>query len=158
MIEYVINICKFWLGLNPAIWTQGTSIIIYFILARLLGAEAIGLISFVYALLAITELLITRGLSEAIVQGEDLRPEQVNSLFLHCILWAIGTFFCLQVLAYFYQFFDKGVSLILASMSFLLFLRPIVVLQTAFAREENLNLKKLQKLQLSLLWFQTVLL
>lgn len=115
---------------------KGTTVIIYFILARLLGAEAIGLISFAYALLAITELVITKGLPEAIVQGEELEQDQVNSLFLYCIFWATGTFFCFQVLAYFYQFFDRSVSVILASMSFLLFLRPIVVLQTAFARRK----------------------
>ena len=100
---------------------KGTSVIIYFILARLLGAEAIGLISFAYALLAITELVITKGLPEAIIQGEELEESQTNSLFLNCIFWAIGAFSAYKFWLIFINFLTKSLSVIWPVCHFALF-------------------------------------
>ena len=115
---------------------KGASIIVYFILARLLGAEAIGVISFSYAILAISEIFITRGLPESIIQGDSLDLGQINALFINCFLWALGIFITIQIGVFFYAPQNNTISDILMSLSFLLFLRPAVVVHTALARKD----------------------
>lgn len=115
---------------------KGSTIIVYFILARLLGAEAIGLISFAFAILAISEILITRGLPESIIQGDTLNSKQVNALFINCYIWAAGVFFVIQIVASLYAAQDREISEVVRALSLLLFLRPAITIHTALARKE----------------------
>jgi O-antigen/teichoic acid export membrane protein len=67
---------------------QGSSILIFFVLAGLLGSEAIGLLAFVNVLYLLGQLLVNGGYSEAIVQAKEMPAERLEALFRRMCLRA----------------------------------------------------------------------
>ena len=69
-------------------WTeQAVNFLIFVILARLLGAEAFGLLAMATVFVVLSEFLVRETLSEALISLPDLRPDHLNSTF-----WLLAMF------------------------------------------------------------------
>lgn len=60
---------------------QVISLIVFFVLARLLGPESYGLVALASVFLAFVQLFLDQGLSQAIVQRQELEPEHLDTAF-----------------------------------------------------------------------------
>jgi PST family polysaccharide transporter len=60
---------------------QAISLLVFLLLARLLGPEAFGLIALANIFIHFTQIFLDQGLSEAIIQRKDLEPEHLDSAF-----------------------------------------------------------------------------
>lgn len=60
---------------------QAISFSVFFILARLLGPKAFGLVALASIFLAFIQIFLDQGLSQAIVQRQKLEPEHLNAAF-----------------------------------------------------------------------------
>lgn len=58
------------------------SLVIFFILARLLSPMEFGIYAAVWALLLTLEVFTEQGLADAIIQAPEIQPEQLNAVFL----------------------------------------------------------------------------
>ncbi|NJN87778.1 MAG: oligosaccharide flippase family protein, partial [Leptolyngbyaceae cyanobacterium SL_7_1] len=61
--------------------SQVGSLLVFFLLARLLTPEAFGLVALANVFLLFMQLLLEQGFSQAIIQREDLEPEHLNTAF-----------------------------------------------------------------------------
>ncbi|MGG6295108.1 lipopolysaccharide biosynthesis protein [Leptolyngbya sp. AN02str] len=61
--------------------SQAGTLIIFFILARLLTPEAFGLVALANVFLAFMQLFLEQGFGQAIIQRKDLEPEHLNTAF-----------------------------------------------------------------------------
>ncbi len=61
--------------------SQAGTLIIFFILARLLTPEAFGLVALANVFLAFMRLFLEQGFGQAIIQRQDLEPEHLNTAF-----------------------------------------------------------------------------
>ena len=60
---------------------QVISSIVFFVLARLLGPESFGLIALASTSIALFQLFLEQGFSEAIIQRKDIEPEHLDTTF-----------------------------------------------------------------------------
>ncbi|MBF2000863.1 MAG: MOP flippase family protein [Synechococcales cyanobacterium M58_A2018_015] len=68
------------------------TLVVFFILARLLGPEAFGLVALASVFVAFIQIFLDQGLGESIVQRQNLEPEHLDSAF-----WMnVGTGLCLS--------------------------------------------------------------
>lgn len=125
---------------------KGSTTILYFLLAKILGPEYLGIMAYALAILAVAELFIVRGISETIIQANVISEKQVNALFLKVLRWALCGFFGLQILSLTMHFLDTNnqVPIVVSSVAFLLFLRPFVAIQNALARR-NFKFKEIAR-------------
>jgi PST family polysaccharide transporter len=64
------------------IWGQrGVATLVTFLLAALLGPDAFGLVALAMIYVALVQIVLEQGLSAAIIQRRDLRPEHLDSAF-----------------------------------------------------------------------------
>lgn len=61
--------------------SQAGSLIVFFILARLLTPEDFGLVSLANVFLVFMQLLLEQGFAQALIQREDLEPEHLDTAF-----------------------------------------------------------------------------
>ncbi|MBE9041445.1 oligosaccharide flippase family protein, partial [Oscillatoriales cyanobacterium LEGE 11467] len=101
--------------LQAAIWTavqnwggQFGSLLVFFVLARLLGPEDFGLVALANVFLAFVHIFLNQGFPQALVQRENLEPEHIDTAFwtnlvCGCILTIAGIAFAPLVA----QWFDR---------------------------------------------------
>ncbi|TVQ10271.1 MAG: lipopolysaccharide biosynthesis protein [Leptolyngbya sp. DLM2.Bin27] len=75
-------------AIRGAVWSgiqnwgsQMGSLLIFFVLARLLSPEAFGLVALANVFLAFMRLFLEQGFGHAIIQRQDLEPEHLNTAF-----------------------------------------------------------------------------
>lgn len=82
---------------------QAVSAIVFFILARLLGPEAFGLVALASVFIAFVQLFLDQGLSQAIIQREEIEPGHLDTAFWTNVgissLVTIVTIFCADSVA-----------------------------------------------------------
>lgn len=83
--------------LGGVIWTtlqnwgsQFGSLLIFFILARLLGPEDFGLVALANIFLAFTQVFLNQGFPQALIQRESLEPEHINAAFWSNLASGVG--------------------------------------------------------------------
>ena len=64
--------------------------VVFFLLARLLGPEAIGLVALAGVFIAFAQIFVEQGFTEAIVQREELEPEHLDTAFWTNIALGVG--------------------------------------------------------------------
>lgn len=82
-------------------WTeQAVNFLIFVILARLLGAEAFGLLAMAAVFVILSEFLVRESLSEALISLSDITPEHLNAAFWLLVLFGAGVTAVLLVAAW----------------------------------------------------------
>lgn len=76
---------------------QLVSTAIFLLLARLLGAEAFGLVALASVFLAFMQIFLDQGFAQAIIQKEELEPEHLDTAFWTSVL--MGVLFILAIFA-----------------------------------------------------------
>ena len=117
---------------------KGSTILLYFILAKLLGPEYLGIMAFALAILAIAEIFVVRGIAESIIQADSIENDQIGAILTKILIWAFVAFLLLEVACatlYFLNY-NQDLQIVISSVAFVLFLRPLVTLQTALARRK----------------------
>lgn len=118
--------------------TKGITIASMFVLARILGPEIFGVSALAMVLVALIELVVDSGLAQAVVQQRDIREEDLDSLFwftavVSIILSWIG-YLGADALAW--ACGEPEVSLIFATLSPLVIMKGLGVIQQGLARRE----------------------
>ncbi|MDY6936027.1 MAG: lipopolysaccharide biosynthesis protein [Cyanobacteriota bacterium] len=131
--------------LRAAIWTavqnwggQFGSLLVFFVLARLLNPEDFGLVALANVFLAFVHIFLNQGFPQALVQRENLEPEHIDTAFwtnlaCGCILAIAGV----AVSPFVAHFFDRPSLIpILRSFSLLILISSITDVQQALLERE----------------------
>ncbi len=116
--------------IHGAIWSaiaswgaQLTSTAVFLLLARLLGAEAFGLIALASVFLAFMQLFLDQGFSQAIVQRDSIETAHLDTAFwtsvAMSVLFVLGTIFGAGFVANFYSEPSLAAIIRWMSLSFL---------------------------------------
>ena len=91
-------------AIHGAMWSavekwgaQLVSTIIFLLLARLLGAEAFGLVALANVFMHFMQIFLDQGFAQAIIQKDELEPEHLDTAFWTSVL--MGALFILAILA-----------------------------------------------------------
>lgn len=91
-------------SLKGIIWTFSesvgiklVSVLTFFILAKLLGATAFGIVAIVNAIIHIGNIFVEQGLIAALVQRETVKEEHFNSAFWSNVILGLIVYFCIYI-------------------------------------------------------------
>lgn len=123
---------------------QLTSAMVFLLLARLLGAEAFGLVALASVFLAFMQIFLDQGFAQAIVQRDKLAPEHLDTAFwtsvLMATLFVLGTFLGAGKVADFYG--EPALTPIIQWMSLSFLLAGLSSVQAAIL-QRNMKFKVL---------------
>ncbi len=117
---------------------QFGTFIVFVVLARLLKPTDFGLVAAARIFLDLTQVFIRQGMSDAIVQREELRPDHLDTAFwLNVAIGAVAMVLCIVAAPFIETFMGiHGVSAIIIGMSPSLLLVSINVVQDGLLRRE----------------------
>jgi O-antigen/teichoic acid export membrane protein len=128
---------------------QIISLLVFFLLARLLGPESYGLVALVSIYLAFVENFVDQGLTQAIIQKEELESAHLDSAFwissLMGLLLALISLLGADLIALFFN--EPRISPIIRCLSVTLVLSGVSNVQNAIL-QRNFAFKELAKLSL----------
>jgi len=133
--------------LRGAMWSaaekwgaQMASTAVFLLLARLLDAEAFGLIALAHVFLAFVYTLLDQGFAQAIVQRENLDPEHLDTAFWTSVgmgvVFVLATLFGAGFMANFYQ--EPTLAPIIQGMSFSFLFAGLSSVHAAILQREML--------------------
>ncbi|MBE9076323.1 MOP flippase family protein [Romeria aff. gracilis LEGE 07310] len=119
---------------------QLASTAVFLILARLLGAEAFGLVALANVFLAFMQIFLDQGFAQAIIQKEELNPEHLDTAFwtsvLTSILFVLAMFTGAGFVADFYD--EPDLAPIIRWMSISFFFGGMSSVQSAILKRNML--------------------
>jgi PST family polysaccharide transporter len=133
----------FWSAIQ-GLGNQIISLIIFFILARLLTPEEFGLVAMANAFLAVIQIFLEQGIAQALIQRQELESEYLDTAFwLTLIIGTIITVFGVTTASLAAQFFHQPqLTLIIQCLSLLCIISSLGQVQQAFL-ERNFAFKEL---------------
>lgn len=142
----------FWSAVQK--WVQqGTSFIVFIVLARLLGPEAFGLVALATIFLTFIQMFLDQGFAEAIVQRETVEPEHLDTAFWVSLGISIFlTGICIASAGFVAGFFkEPGITPIVRWLSLSFVLKGLNSVQGAIL-QRNLDFKSLATRTIGGMW------
>jgi O-antigen/teichoic acid export membrane protein len=127
----------FWAGLQQ--WgQQGSQVAALFVVARLIGPEAIGVMAIGNLLIMLAQIFINQGYAESHIQAQEITPSYTNSIFWRMMMGAAAFVFVYTISALCLVSFETEakLGLILLALAPSLLLRPNIQIQTALAARD----------------------
>lgn len=72
--------------------SQAGSLLVFFLLARLLTPEAFGLVAMANIFLALLQIFLQQGFAQSLIQRQDLEPDHINTAFWSSLAIGLGLF------------------------------------------------------------------
>ncbi|MEO0794050.1 MAG: lipopolysaccharide biosynthesis protein [Verrucomicrobiota bacterium] len=117
---------------------QGSQVIVLFVVANIIGPEAIGVLTFANIFMGLAQIFINQGYAESLIQSEKLVEAQINTIFwrMMMISGCVFTVFIVagSLLAWFQT--KDNLGLVLIALAPILFLRPVSQMHSSIAGRE----------------------
>jgi PST family polysaccharide transporter len=117
----------------------GSSVVVTFLLAKLLGPSEFGLVAMATVYIAIAQTIIQQGLVSAIVQRDKLTPEHLDAAFGVLVLAGLGIGLATAILAPAWAFINgspDGLTEVCVALSPLVLLQGLAVVPEAVLRRQ----------------------
>jgi len=114
---------------------QGSQVIVLFIVASIIGPEALGVLAFANLFMMLAQMVINQGYAESLIQSKELSNRQTNTVFWRMMMIAAGIFIVYAaaggVLAW--QEIKGDFGWVLLALAPAVFFRPTVHMQSSLA-------------------------